>query len=186
MVGDDEIEPAVAVVIRELGSHARSRFAIPSHGHSGEETHFAEAPATLVVEQKIGHTVVGDKHVGTAVIVVIAHGHSQAVADVLPEASLRARVGKSALAIVEIQDVRQPLVHEWMAVDADATLRVTTEAVVRLRRIEVVGDEEIEIAVDIDIEEGTTGAPSTQTDTSRARDVSEGALAHISIERFGP
>ena len=55
MVGHDQIEPPVPVVVGELSAHSGSRLAVPCHGNPRQETDFAEAATTLVVKKKIGH-----------------------------------------------------------------------------------------------------------------------------------
>ena len=55
--------------------------------------------------------------------------------------------GEHALPVVAVQSVGESLIDQRMAVDANAALRITAEAVVALRRVEVIGDEQIEIAV---------------------------------------
>src|SRR5262249_23071359 len=66
-----------------------------------------------------------------------------------------------------------------MAVDADASLRITAEGVVALGCVEIVRDEEIEVAIVIDVEESATRAPAAKAHTGRACDVGEHAVAVV-------
>ena len=165
VIGHDQIEPAVPVVVGELRAHARSRLAVPGHGDARKETDLAEAATTLVVKKKIGHRVVGHEHIGPPVVVVVPHGNAETVADVLRQPSRRAHIRERALAVVAIENVGHCRVHERVAVHANAALRITAEAVVGLRRIEVIRHEQIEIAVDIHVEERTARAPPREPDT---------------------
>ncbi len=64
-------------------------------------------------------------------------------------------------------------------------LRVAAEAVVRLRRVQVVGDEQIQIAVAVHVEERAAGAPARESHARLARDVGEHAVAVVAIQRVG-
>ena len=74
-----------------------------------------------------------------------------------------------------------------MAVDADASLGVAAERILALRRIEVVGDEQIEIAVAIDVDECAARAPPGEArPAGRAGDVGERAVAALRYSALGP
>ena len=92
VIRDDQVEPAVPVVVAELRPHAGSRLAVPRHGHTRKQADFAEAPSSLVVEQEIRHAVVGHEHIRPAIVVVVADGNTKTIADVLREPGFRADV----------------------------------------------------------------------------------------------
>ena len=81
VIGHDEIETAVSVVVGELGAHTGARLAVAAHRDTRRQRHFAEAPLPLVVKQKVRHRIVGDEHIRQPVIVVIADGDAKTVAD---------------------------------------------------------------------------------------------------------
>ena len=144
-----------------------------------------ETALAVVVEEKVRHRIVGDEHIRPAVIVVVADRHAETIADVLGDPGLGADVSEHALAVVAIEHAREPWVVERVAVDANAALRVAAERVLARRRVEVVGDEQIQIAVAIDVHERAARAPPVQPDARRARDVRERAVAGVSIQRVG-
>ena len=106
VVGHDEIEPSVAVVVGELGAHAGARLAVARHRDARREADLGEAAAALVVEEEVRHRVVGHEHVGQPVVVVVADGHAEAVADVRGDAGGGADVGEDALAVVAVEHAR--------------------------------------------------------------------------------
>ena len=135
------------------------------------------------MKQKVRHRVIGHEHIRQPVIVVIADGDTQAVADIPGDAGLGADIGEDALAVVAIQHAGESGVVERMAIHANAALRIAAERVLARRRIEVVGDEEIEIAVAIDVKECAARAPPVEADPRRARDVGERAIPGVAIQR---
>src|SRR6187401_1174927 len=123
MIRHDEVEAAVTVIVGELGPHAGARLAVAPNGDTGCKGHFTEASLPVVVKQKVRYRVIGHEHIRQPVIVVIADGDTQAVADVSGNSGLGADIGEDALAVVAIQHAGETRVVEWMAIDANAALR---------------------------------------------------------------
>ncbi len=101
------------------------------------------------------------------------------------DAGSGADIGEGALAVVAIEHARQALVVQRVAIHPDAALRIAAEPIVGPGRVEVVGDEEIQVAVAIGVQERAAGAPAWQPDAGGARDVGEDAVAGVPVERVG-
>ncbi len=130
VVRDEQIEPAVAVVVAEIRSHTSSRFAITGDRHASQEGDLPELPVAFVVKQEVGHGIVGHEHIGPPIIVVVANGNTEPVSAVLRDASLGTHVGKAALSVIAIEHARQALVVEGVTIDPDPLGRVAAEPVV--------------------------------------------------------
>jgi hypothetical protein len=134
------------------------------------------------VKQKVGHAVVRHEDIRPPIVIVITDGHAQAVAEVLVQSGLRAHVRERALPVVAIEDVGDGWIDERVAVHANAPLGIPAEAIVRLRRIEIVGHEQVEVAVAVDVEERAARAPTREPDTGRASDIGEHTIAAVSVQ----
>ncbi len=99
VVGDEEIEVAVVVVIPGVDAHARLRLAVGAQRRSREQADLVEA-ASLVAVQKIGGHVVGDVDVGVTVAVEIPADGSEDVAGII-HSRRRAAVREAAGAVAD-------------------------------------------------------------------------------------
>src|SRR5262249_22551743 len=98
VVDDDEVEPAVAVVIDEADGGGPQR--IPEPGLIGDVLELAAAP----VQEQLDAGVLGDDDVGQAVVVDVADGHAGVVA-ADPQAGTLRHVLELAAAQVPVQPV---------------------------------------------------------------------------------
>ena len=80
MVGHDEIEPAVAVVVAEGGAHPGAGVAVGGDCDAGDQRDFDEPLAALVVKQEVRDRVVGDEQVRPQVVVVVRDRDPEAIA----------------------------------------------------------------------------------------------------------
>ena len=92
-------------------------------------------------------------------------------------------VGERAVAVVAIEDVGDPVEVVGMTVGAVAGLLLPAIAVVLERPVEIAGDEQIEPAVVVVIEEAGARAPSAGGDAGLPGDVGERAVPVVAIER---
>ena len=107
--------------------------------------------------QEVRRRVVGHKHIHPPVIVVVGEDDAEPVAAMLADAGLLADVGKRAVVVVVVEDGRKGSEVERVTVDADPRGGVAAEDVVVEAGVDVVDDEEIEIAVAIDVRKGAAG-----------------------------
>ena len=109
VVGDEQIELAIAIVVDEsaAGAPASSRAR-----DSGLFTHIGEGAVPIVVVQNI-LAEVSDEQIVVAVVIVVADADALAPAGVL-EPSLERDVGESAVAIV-LEQVVERLFARWKA-----------------------------------------------------------------------
>ena len=161
---------------------------------SAESTHPASMPTSTkravvqVLVQGAGGGIVGHIDVGPAIVIEVGGEHAETeVAVGLQDAGLRAHVGEGAVAVVVVEDVGVAVETGRSAGDHHAF--VETRAGLRHRRglqvhVDVVGDEEIELAVAIVIDEGAARAPARllACDAGLLADVGEGAVAVVVVE----
>src|SRR5207247_9403191 len=101
-------------------------------------------------------------------------------------ALLRVTVGEGTVRVVVVQDVRGPLVVVGMAIGAVAGLLVPALPVVLERPVHVSGDEEVELAVVVEVAEAGPRAPSPGPHPGPRGDVAQLALAVPSLQRVPP
>ena len=119
-VGDDQIQPPVAVVVAGIDAHAGARLAVGADGDAGGQPRFREPQVAGVVEQKVRHRVVGDEHVRPSVVVVVGDDDAEAVGAQRADAGRGAHVREDAAAVVAVDRARQRVVLQRVAVEPHA------------------------------------------------------------------
>jgi hypothetical protein len=173
---------AAGVEVAPVDAHGAGGVAVGVVGEAPELSYLLEAGLAVlcrapVVEEEVSRRVVGDEEVCAAVAVDVDRGHGQGlghglfgarVGDV--EAGLAGDLGEGAVAIVEEEEGVGPAVglgeavgEDLAAVDGgDGALGDLGGIAVDLGRpLEVVADEEVEVAVAVGVEEGGAGAPGS-------------------------
>src|SRR5207247_2877032 len=97
-------------------------------------------------------------------------------------ALLRVTVGEGTVRVVVVQDVRGPLVVVGMAIGAVAGLLVPALPVVLERPVHISGDEEVELAVVVEVEEAGARAPAAGPHSGARGDVAKGAVAVVAVQ----
>ena len=98
VVGDDQIEPAIFVVIEPSGAGGPSAFV----GDAGFGGDIGEGSVAVVVIEN-GAAVAGDVEIGIAVVIEIADRNALAVVSFAADAGFFGDVGKSSVAVVVIE-----------------------------------------------------------------------------------
>ena len=145
-------------------------------------------PSFLVAVEGGGGGVVGDVDVGPAVVVEVGDGDGEGVgADGLPHAGFFGDVGEGAVAVVVVEDVLAALEAGRAAGDLDAFVGAAGGFGERRGldvEVDVVGDEEVEVAVAVVVEKGAAGVPAGGAlgEAGFRGDVGEGAVAVVAVE----
>src|SRR5437016_14558389 len=94
--------------------------------------------------KKLLHPVIGDKNIGSPVVVVVIEGHTQGFALYCLNPRVAANVAEGPVAIIVIEDARRGAELIGPAVDAKTR---AAENVVRDVPVEIPGHEQIQLAV---------------------------------------
>ena len=78
-MGDDQVHAAAARCVRSISSHSCLELTVTADRHSCEIGNFSESSVAIVVKQRIGHVIVGDKNVLPAVVVVVEGDNAQSI-----------------------------------------------------------------------------------------------------------
>ena len=192
-VRPDDIEPAIAVVVADARAHARQRHAVLVEGAARRSGDLPERAVVIVPIEEARRGVARDVDVGPPVVVEVGgHGahavgsrrapvaaredHRRGTARTCDAGRLR-DVLERPVAAVAIEHVRAAGKPQRPARHGDLVV-ATVGGVAgpgRLLHVEgdVVGDEEIDVAVAVEIQETTAGAPSA------GRPGEAGALGHV-------
>ena len=183
----EDVDAAVVVEVAGVGAHARDLLAALRVRDAGGEGDLLEPLPAEVVEEERGLVVVRDEHVRPAVVVEVGDAEAHALADVRADAGGRRHVGEGAVAVVAEERVRQALVAVRVAVVG--RLRPVAHGLRRRVPHAVVGDEQVEVAVLVVVEEGGGHRPQRPVVGVALREagapghVLERAVAAVAVEQ---
>ncbi len=169
---------ARAVVVGGIGPHSGAGHAGLAEGHARGHAHVREGPLAPVAVQLVGLGVVGDEEVRPAVVVVVEHGHAQRLGVGVAQPRLDRDVLEGAVPAVAVQDRALPLVRLRRAVGLVGAVQRAEEVLVQ-RPLHVVGDEQVQLAVLVVVEEGRAGAEASAAGPGLRGDVGEAAVALV-------
>ena len=185
-----DIEIAVAIVIADGDAHAGLGLGFGGESGAVFDGDVLEGAVVLVEVERGGSGIVGDVNVGPAVVIEIGGGDAEAVgADGVPHAGFLADVGERAVAVVVIEEIFSAGEAGRSAGYDDAFVGAGTFFGERSGfqvEVDVVGDEEIEMAVFVVVDPGAAGVPARfgagLEEAGAFGDVGEGAVAIVVIE----
>ena len=164
-VGLENVEVAVQVEVGGRRPHARLLLAVHVVGGARDDADLLEGPVALVVEEKARGRVAGNVHVGPAVVVEVpGQGREPVVVLRGLDAGPRRNVRERAAAVVLVQRHRLPRQAARPAQHRHP-LPAAARPLARLRRprrveLQVVRDEQVQVAVAVEIQEGAARAPA--------------------------
>ena len=160
VVGQIEIGQTVPVEVREGNSHAGLILPIPGNGAARPPRRVEIRRGTVGTtagKQEIGCHVIGDIQLGKSVFIEIGPGHGQTVSAITHEAKFGRTFFKTPRSIVDEEPVGLGVVISWAAI---ARFAAKGAALVRLPvDVHVIGDEEIQISIGIEVGKHRSGAP---------------------------
>jgi len=189
-IGFDEIEIAVEIVIGGGDAHAGLGLAVGAERAAGFESDVREGAVLFVLIERAGGGIVGDVNVRPAVIVEIGSEHAEAVGAVgVEDAGFFGDIGEGAVAIVVIENIFSAKQAGRAAGDHDAFVKAGAgfgDGRGFQIEINIIGDEEIKMAVAIVIHEGAAGVPALASagDAGFFADVGESAVAVVVVENI--
>ncbi len=175
-VADDDVFVAVGVGIGGGDAHAAFGTSRGVERRAGQEALVFERAVALIAPQLARRRVVGDEHVEMPVAVEVADGDTEARAVRPQDARGLRHVLERAVALVAEQAVGHRTIRRRRAVVTRAG-RLDAGLVGRPREVHVVGDEQIQVTVAVQIGKRGARAP--------ARVVHAGAVGHV-FERAVP
>src|SRR4051812_41650916 len=173
----DDIEVPVHVIVGSRYAHARLGLTVGTQRASGFNGDVLKFPILLVLVQGACGGIIGNIDVRPSIVVEVAREYTQAVGAVCAENASRFRdIAERAVAIVVVENVLASQQSRRPTRDHHALVQTGTR--LRNRRggqihIDVVGNEQIEFAVAIVVNESAAGVPALAI----ARD--SGLLAYI-------
>ncbi len=187
--GEHEVEPAVAVVVAGIDTHAGLRPALAVHRDAGQQPDALEAPASQVVVQEVRIRVVRHEEIDLAVAVVVGRDDAEAVG----LRRVREAGGRGSLdegAVPPIQEEEVLLARQARRADHDVGPVAPDQRPLRAddlvpAGLDVARDVEVEIAVGVGVEERAARAPAGGRHAGRRSHVLEGAVALVAKEEVG-
>jgi hypothetical protein len=176
---------AVHVVIGQRDSHSGLRRAVLIDRTSAQERFVDEAQIALIDPQLIEHGVVGDEQIRLAVGIEVRGHDSQSVAQIRGQPGGLGSVGERAVSVVAVERVpgRRFVVRGQTIVRLAEPIR--TIELVRHRPIHVVRNEEIQIAVGVEIGERGRGSPRRITHSGGLSHVGEPPSPFVAQQHIG-
>ena len=185
-IGFEDVEPAVAVVVRDGNAHTGLLVAILAVGAAGDHGDIGERAVVIVVKQNAGLGIDGDVNIRPAVVIEIVRDRGDGIARAgFQDAGFLRDIGESSVAVVVIENVG--VAGETARAAHDRNSFPLAKRLARGRRsfcgieLDVVADEKIQMAVAIVIEPGAARAPADLlvVDAGFARDIGERAVAVV-------
>ena len=167
-VDHEQIPVAVPLRIGDRHSHARLRETHSRQRAAALEGLLAEGAVAVVHPQEVRPLIVGDVDVDAPIAVEVGRDHAQAGGGARRDSGAAAHVGEGAVAVVAIERSWLRSVLRRPAVAAQAH-RAEADLLELRRPLEVVADEEIEIAVGVVVEETRRWSSSAGRRLRRAR-----------------
>src|SRR6266567_2098065 len=188
-IGFEQVEFAVAVIVGNGRAHAGLLAPVVVESGAGDDGNVGERAVVIVVVKNAGGAVARDINVRPAIVVVIKSGNAEGVVPVgLIDAGFGGDIFESAVAKIVIKDIFRPRQatraahHRHAFPHAGGPLAGSGGG--GQIEIDVVGDEQIELAVAVVVDKGAAGAPgfSVAGNFGFLADVGEGAVAIVVVE----
>src|SRR5215472_1312397 len=158
------VEVAVAIVVGGRDAHSRLRLSVRAIGGAGFNGDIGERAVVIVAVKRRRRGVVGDVDIGPGVVVEVANQNTEAIgARRFEDAGFLADVGERAVAVVVKQDILRPLQAWGTAGHQDAFVHTRPGFGQRSGfgiEVDVVGDEKVQVAVLVVVDESTAGVPT--------------------------
>src|SRR6267143_5281134 len=178
---NEEIDPAILIVVGGIDSHPRTRSAIGAIADPGDQANFFKFPLA-VGEETVGDRVVGNEQIQPAIVVDVAGDNAPCFGHEIGDACFLTYVGEGTVPIVAEQPAGHGIVDTRNAIPALMRVDVTTPLILGFAEIDEAADEEIEAAVIVVVEPDGAGSPSGGSDTGFCSDIGERAIAIVVIE----
>ena len=123
VVGDGQVEPAVAVEVSTGHAHARQIATVGAGRQARLLSLLGEPEAALVAEEKVGCRVVGHEQVDLAVVIEVGRDNPQAASLAVDDARLLGHVEKPA-AVVAKDMIRERRQQSRVAIPVVAAIRM--------------------------------------------------------------
>ncbi len=188
-IGFEKIQPAVAVIVADRGAHSGLLAPVIIKRGARNNGDVGERAVVVVVVEDAGSAVARDVYVRPAVVVIVECGNTEGVMPVgLIDVRFRRNVFKHAVAKIVIEDIFRPRQAARAAHDGN-TLPHAGRPLARRKsggriKVDVVGHDQIELAVAIIVDEGAARAPgfAAARDMRFFADVGERAIAIVVVE----
>src|SRR5438132_1533141 len=104
-IRDEEIEPAVIVVVAQGNAHSSHHASTSGQTHPGDRSNLIELAVALIVVKKRVESIVGHEQIGPAVVVVVSRPHGEILALRIVDSRGLRYVCESAVAVVVVENV---------------------------------------------------------------------------------
>src|SRR5580704_8459022 len=102
-VVNQQVEPAVIVVVSHVHTHAGISMAVFINRNTGKKAAFLKRPVSLVMQQHLRPVVVGNKNIRPSVLIIVADINPEALNLQIGEAGLGGYIGEMAAAIIVVE-----------------------------------------------------------------------------------
>ena len=184
-VRDEQILPAVAVQIRRIDAHARSRLSGRAVGDAGGQSSLTPSVPAPVHEQEVLRGVVGDEQIDEPVVVDVGGDNAEGLAE--RSLDLRAPPGrrKGPVAVVVEQEARRRLeeMRNAVVVVEAAVFPVGAQETLVQPVLDEAADEEIQQPIVVVIEPDGARRPPGRGHARFCGHIGERPIAVVAIEQ---
>src|SRR5207237_7887126 len=187
-VGDEQIEPAVVIVISEVYAHRAKLLTIVAKRHAGEQSDFVKRAIVLVAVEEVWAGVVGHEQIRPAVVIVISPDCPEAITMFrIVNSSFLGNVFEGAIAAIMKQEIALAFHPPWPALHQHTFESAELLVAAELRKLvhvhmNVAGNEKINAPIAIIIAPRGAGAEAIHPHAGLRGDVLELAVAQALVE----
>src|SRR5262249_16913238 len=146
-IGDEDIQPAVAVEISELSSHSGPGISVRVIANAGAVGQISERPVSVIPVQEVPRQIVGDEDVRPSVIIEIAESDAQPLAGRVGDTRFPGNIREGTVAVISIEQIWRAVKTARVAIHAVSRLLVTAVDVFFQVVIKIPNDIEVQLTV---------------------------------------
>jgi hypothetical protein len=165
------------------GGRRYQRAAIVIERHPGPHGGFREMPVSVVMEQEVGHGVVGHQNIRPPVAIVVGESRTHPLTHMLPYARCGRHIRERAVPVIVIQCIGQPWIEPRMAVRALPGRAVLADRLFIRVPVDIVHHEQIQPPVAIVIEPHRRYRPRLAVNSGLRSHVFKCAIPAIAVQK---
>ena len=181
---DEDIRPAVIVVIGKVDAHSGERSAVVVVGEAKAHRFFRERAVPPVAKQLLWKRIVGYRNIRPAIAIEILKGNTQALSRRGAQARSRGDVCECPVAVVVIDQVRDCLELVGVTVGTVACLSLSTPDILVEIPVQVARHDQVQKTVPVIVHEAGAGGPAAAADAGLCRHIRESAVAVVVVQNI--
>src|SRR5262245_34264052 len=182
-VGDENVQPGIAIDIRGVYSHTGLGLAVIAHSNAGHQCYFTECSIAVVAEEEVRITVVRNEDVLPPIVVEIECNNAQAATRAETDFGSLSHVRESPVPIMPIEGRLLTFKLIRVTVTSITRLILTAPDVIIRRPVHEIGNREVQPPVIVCIEPCGARSPLPSIGNTRmVRDIRKCSIPVVVVK----